>query len=98
MKPVSDGGGCEKRENPSGQPPTLASYEGTEGTEFTEFVFSTWIFRMYRIGEMAGKWNGQGSRRHGWYSPAQDHLAWIYPGYPVHRCSKYFFVFRCFSN
>jgi hypothetical protein len=48
MKPVS--GGCGKRENPGGQPPTLVSYEATAGTEFTEFVFSTWIFRMYRIG------------------------------------------------
>jgi hypothetical protein len=25
MKPVSDGGGCGKRENPGGQPPTLVS-------------------------------------------------------------------------
>jgi hypothetical protein len=81
MKPVS--GGCVKRENPGGQPPTLASYEAAEGTEFTEFVFSTWIFRMYRIGERAGKFL-QGSGGHGWNSPAREHLAWNYPGYPVH--------------
>jgi hypothetical protein len=68
MKPVSDGGGWVKRENPSGQPPTLVSYEGTEGTEFTEFIFSTGIFR---IGKRAGKWNGQGSGGHGWHSPAR---------------------------
>jgi hypothetical protein len=60
MKPVS--GGCVKRENPGGQPPTPVSYEATEGneategTEFTEFVFSTGIFRMYRIGR--GQGNG----------------------------------------
>jgi hypothetical protein len=28
---------------------------------FTEFAFSTGTFRMYRIGERSGKWNGQGS-------------------------------------
>jgi hypothetical protein len=43
---------------------SAVSFEATEGTEvtgFTEFAFSTGIFRMYRIGERSGKWNGQGS-------------------------------------
>jgi hypothetical protein len=43
-------------------PPTLV-WEATKGTFFAEFVFPTWIFRMYRIGEMAGRWQGNGTAK-----------------------------------
>jgi hypothetical protein len=52
MKPVADGGGCGKRENPGGQPPTLVSRQLGGHRIHRIFFFNRYIQDVQDRGEV----------------------------------------------